>query len=134
MWHCSSPPVLWPVRSPCRTTPRLLPSVLGSRPLSRRPRTPRRRLPLHIAASRMPASSSRRSPRPPPWSRRLQLPVSACHLRLPRSRPRSSSHLLFDLRRRGRRRTSPSGGCSAQRPPAGEYRPRLLHHQLCQLA
>jgi hypothetical protein len=42
-------------------------------------------------------------------------------------------HHLFDLRRHGRRRTSPSGGCSAQRPPAGEHRPRLLH-QLRQLA
>jgi hypothetical protein len=42
-------------------------------------------------ASRPPASSSRRSPRPPPWSRRLQLPVSACHRRLPRSWPHSSS-------------------------------------------
>jgi hypothetical protein len=81
------------VRSPYRTTPRLLPSVLGSRPSSRRLRTPRRRLPLPVTASRPPASS--RSPRPSPWSRRLQLPVSACHLRLhhhlPRPRPRSSS-------------------------------------------
>jgi hypothetical protein len=39
---------------------------------------PRRRPPLPVAASRPPASSSRRSPRLPPWSRRLQLPVSAC--------------------------------------------------------
>jgi hypothetical protein len=36
-------------------------------------------------------------------------------------------HRLFDLRRYGRRRTSPSGSRSAQRPPAGEHRPRLLH-------
>jgi hypothetical protein len=32
-------------------------------------------------------------------------------------------HRLFNLRRHGRRRTSPSRGCSAQRPPTGEYRP-----------
>jgi hypothetical protein len=44
-----------------------------------------------VAASRPPASSRKRSPRPSPWSRRLQLPVSACHLRRPRPRPRSSS-------------------------------------------
>jgi hypothetical protein len=81
------------VRSPCRMTPRLLPSVLGSRPSSRRSRTPRHRPPLPIVASRPPASSSMRSPRPSPWRRRLQLPVSACHLRLPHHlpRPRSSS-------------------------------------------
>jgi hypothetical protein len=85
------PPVLCPVRSPCRTSPRLLPSVLGSRPSSRRPRMSRRRPPLPVAASRPPTSSSRRSPRPPSWSRRLQLPISACHLRLPRRRPHSSS-------------------------------------------
>jgi hypothetical protein len=42
-------------------------------------------------------------------------------------------HRLFGLRRYGRRRTSPSGGRSAQRPPAGEHRPRLLLHQLRQL-
>jgi hypothetical protein len=42
-------------------------------------------------------------------------------------------HRLFDLRRYGRRRTSPSGGCSAQRPPAGEHHPQLLLHQLRQL-
>jgi hypothetical protein len=76
-----SPPVLCPMRSPCRTTPRLLPSMLDSRPLSRRPRS---RPPLPVTVSR-----------PPPWSRRLQLPVSVCHLRLhrrlPRPRPRSSS-------------------------------------------
>jgi membrane-associated phospholipid phosphatase len=42
-------------------------------------------------------------------------------------------HRLFDLRRHGRRRTSPSDGCSAQRPSAGEHRHRLLVHQLCQL-
>jgi hypothetical protein len=42
-------------------------------------------------------------------------------------------HCLFDLRRHGHRRTSPSGGRNAQRPPAGEQRPRLLH-QLHQLA
>jgi hypothetical protein len=41
-------------------------------------------------------------------------------------------HRLFDLRRHGRRQTSPSGGRSAQRPPTGEHRPRL--HQLRQLA
>jgi hypothetical protein len=34
---------------------------------------------------------------------------------------------LFDLRRHGRRQTSPSGSRSAQRPPAGEHRPQLLH-------
>jgi hypothetical protein len=89
-------PVLWPVRSPCRTTPKQLPSVLGPRPSLRRPRMPRHRLPLPVAASRPPTSSSRRrSPRPPSLSRRLPLPVSACHLRLPRHlprpRPRSSS-------------------------------------------
>jgi hypothetical protein len=105
--HPPPPPVLCPVRSPCQTTPRLLPSVLGLRPSSRRLRQPRRRPSLPVAASRLPlsvttsrppaSSSSRRSPslRPPPWSRRLQLPVSACHLclhhRLPRPRPRSSS-------------------------------------------
>jgi hypothetical protein len=85
-----SPSVLCPVRSPCRTTPRLLPTRLSSRPSSRRPR---HRPPLRVAASRPPASL--RSPRPPPWSRRLLLPVSVCHLRLhrrlPRSWPRSSS-------------------------------------------
>jgi hypothetical protein len=90
-----SPPVLCLVRSPCRMTPRLLSSVFDSRPSSRRPRMPRRRPPLCVAASRSPDSSSRRSLRPPPWSRRLQLSVSACHLRLhrclPRSRPRSLS-------------------------------------------
>ncbi len=37
-------------------------------------------------------------------------------------------HRLFDLRRRGCCRTSPSGSCSAQRPPAVEHRPQL--HQL----
>jgi hypothetical protein len=37
-------------------------------------------------------------------------------------------HCLFDLRRHGRRRTSPSGGRTAQRPPAGEHRPRLFLH------
>jgi hypothetical protein len=42
-------------------------------------------------------------------------------------------HHLFDLRRHGRRRTSLSGGCSVQRPSAGEHHPRLLH-QLRQLA
>jgi hypothetical protein len=42
-------------------------------------------------------------------------------------------HRLFDLQRYGRRWTSPSGGRNAQRPPAGEHRPRLLH-QLHQLA
>jgi hypothetical protein len=42
-------------------------------------------------------------------------------------------HRLFDLRRHGHHRTSPSGDRSAQRPPAGEHRPRLLLHQLCQL-
>jgi hypothetical protein len=88
------PPVLCPVRSPCRATPRLLPSMLDSRPSSNRPRTPRRGPLLLVATSRPPASSSR-SPRPPPWSRRLQLLVSTCHLRLPRylprPRPRSSS-------------------------------------------
>jgi hypothetical protein len=82
------PPALCPVRSPCQTTPRLLPSVLSSKSSSRRPRTPRRRSPLPIAVSRPSASSlRRRSPRPPPWRRRLQLPVSACHLRLPRHLP-----------------------------------------------
>jgi hypothetical protein len=90
------PPVLCPVQPPCRTTPRLLPSMLSLRPSSRRPRTLRRRPPSPVAASRPLASSSRkRSPRPPPWSRRLQLPTSVCHLRLPhlllRPRPRSSS-------------------------------------------
>jgi hypothetical protein len=94
--YCSSPSVLCPVRSPCRMTPRLLPFVFGSRPSSRRQRTLRRRPPLPVAAFRPPTSSSRsRSPRPPPWRRRLQLPVSACHLRLhhclPRSWPHSSS-------------------------------------------
>jgi hypothetical protein len=44
-----------------------------------------------VAASRLPASSRKRSPRPSLWSRRLQLPVSAFHLRLPRPWPRSSS-------------------------------------------
>jgi hypothetical protein len=42
-------------------------------------------------------------------------------------------HRLFDLRRHGHRRTSPSSDCSVQRPPAGEHHPRLLH-QLRQLA
>jgi hypothetical protein len=42
-------------------------------------------------------------------------------------------HRLFDLRRHDHRRTSPSGGRSAQHPPAGEHRSRLLH-QLRQLA
>jgi hypothetical protein len=42
--------------------------------------------------------------------------------------------VAVDLRRHDRRRTSPSGGCSAQHPPAGEHRPRLLLHQLRQLA
>jgi hypothetical protein len=36
-------------------------------------------------------------------------------------------HRLFDLRRHGRHRISPSGSCSAQRPPAGEHCPQLLH-------
>jgi hypothetical protein len=90
------PPVLCPMRSPCQTTPRLLPFVLGSRPSQRKLRTPRHRLPLPVAASRSPASSlQRRSPRPPPWSRRLPLPVNVCHLclhqHLPRPRPRRSS-------------------------------------------
>jgi hypothetical protein len=98
-WYClhvtvHSPSVLCPVRSPCRMTPRLLPSMLGSRPLSRRTRTSRRRPPLPVAASRLPTSSSRwRSPRSSLWSIRLHLTVSACHLyrRLLWSRPRSSS-------------------------------------------
>jgi hypothetical protein len=76
------PSVLYPMRSPCRMTPRLLPSMIGSRPSSWRPRTLRHRPPLRVAASRPPASSRRRSPRPSPWSRRLQLAVSACHLHL----------------------------------------------------
>jgi hypothetical protein len=42
-------------------------------------------------------------------------------------------HRLFDLRRHDRRWTSPSGSRSAQRSPASEHHPRLLH-QLCQLA
>jgi hypothetical protein len=84
-----SPSDLCPVRSPFRTIPRLLASVLGSRPSSRRSRTPRRRPLLPVAVSRLPAfSSRRRSPRPPPWSRRLPLPVSACHPRLYRHLPR----------------------------------------------
>jgi hypothetical protein len=41
--------------------------------------------------------------------------------------PATRPHRLFDLRRHGPRRTSPSGDRSAQRPPAGEHRPRLLH-------
>jgi hypothetical protein len=97
-WHCSCGTIhltagSLPVRSPCRTTPRLLPSVLGSRPSLRRPRTPRNRPLLRIVTSRPPATSSRRSPMPPPWSRRLQLPINACHLhhRLPQPRPHSSS-------------------------------------------
>jgi hypothetical protein len=44
--------------------------------------------------------------------------------------PATRPHRLFDLRRHGHRRTSPSGGRSAQRPPAGEHHPRLLLHQL----
>jgi hypothetical protein len=36
-------------------------------------------------------------------------------------------HRLFDLRRHGRHRTSPSGGRSAQHLLAGEHHPRLLH-------
>jgi hypothetical protein len=36
-------------------------------------------------------------------------------------------HRLFDLRRHGRRRTSPLEGHSTQRPPAGEHHSRLLH-------
>jgi hypothetical protein len=43
------------MRSPCRTTPRLLPSVLGSRPSSRWSMTPRRRPPLPVDTSRPPA-------------------------------------------------------------------------------
>jgi hypothetical protein len=42
----------------------------------------------------------------------------------PVARPRR----LFDLRRHGRRQTSPSGGRSAQHPLAGEHRARLLLH------
>jgi hypothetical protein len=41
--------------------------------------------------------------------------------------PVARPHHLFDLQRHSRRRTSPSGGCSTQRPSAGEHRPRLLH-------
>jgi hypothetical protein len=44
----------------------------------------------------------------------------------PGARPRC----LFNLRRHGRHRTSPSGDRSAQRPPADEHHPRLLLHQL----
>jgi hypothetical protein len=84
--------VLCPVRSPCRTTPMLLPSVLGSRPSSSRPSTPRRRPPLPVAVTRRPTSSRRRSPRPPPWSRRLRLHVSACHPHLHRHLPRPRPH------------------------------------------
>jgi hypothetical protein len=47
--------------------------------------------------------------------------------------PAARPHRLFDLRRHGRRRTSPSGGHGAQRPPAVEHRPQLLLHQLCLL-
>jgi hypothetical protein len=55
--YCSPPPppVLCPVWSPCRTTSRLLSSVFGSRPSSKRPRTSRRRPPLPVVASRPPA-------------------------------------------------------------------------------
>jgi hypothetical protein len=41
--------------------------------------------------------------------------------------PAACPHCLFDLRRHGRHRTSPSGSCGAQCPPADEHRPRLLH-------
>jgi hypothetical protein len=37
--------------------------------------------------------------------------------------PAGRPHRLFNLRRYGRRQTSPSGGCRAQRPSAGEHRP-----------
>jgi uncharacterized membrane protein YgcG len=42
-------------------------------------------------------------------------------------------HHLFDLRRHGHRQTSLSGGRSAQHPPDGEHRPRLLHQAACLL-
>jgi hypothetical protein len=65
------------MRSPCRTTPRLLPSVLGSRPMSRRPRTPRRRPPLPVVASRPPTS--------------LEQTATAARQRVPSSSSSSSS-------------------------------------------
>jgi hypothetical protein len=40
--------------------------------------------------------------------------------------PAAHPHRLFDLQRHSHHRTSPSGGRSAQRPPAGEHRHRLL--------
>jgi hypothetical protein len=123
------------MRSSCRTTPRLLPSALGSMPSSRRLRTSRRRPPLPIAASRPPASS--RSPRPPhlgadsyccPSARAIFAFIGIFPGRGLVARP----HRLFDLQRHGHRRTSTSGDRIAQRPLAAEHHPRLLH-QLCQL-
>jgi hypothetical protein len=91
--------------------------------------------PLHIAASKPPASSSwRRCPRPPPCSRRLPLAISVCHphlhRHLPSRGPTTYPHRLFDLRRHDHRWTSPSGGHSTQCPPTGEHHPRLLLHEL----
>jgi hypothetical protein len=71
----------------------------------------------------------------------LEQTATAARQRVPSSSSSSSSpvglaarpHRLFDLRRYGCRQTSPLGGRSAQRPSAGEHRPRLLH-QLRQLA
>jgi hypothetical protein len=122
------PPILYPVRSPCRTTPRLLPSVLGSRPSSRRSRTPR-------------------PGRPPPPRGGVQGDrLGADGYSCPSARAifvvlviflghglAAHPHHLFDLRRHGRRRTSPSSSRSAQHPPSAEHRPRLLLHQLRQL-
>jgi hypothetical protein len=95
MWDCSFSPLALFIRrrfsAPCGHHAG---RHRGSCPPSRRPRTLRRRPPLCVTTSKPPASTSR-SPRPPPWSRRLQLSVSVCHLRfhrrLPRPQPRSSS-------------------------------------------
>jgi hypothetical protein len=48
--------------------------------------------------------------------------------------PAARPHRLFDIRRHGHRRTSPSGDRSAQRLPAGKHHLQLLLHQLRLLA
>jgi hypothetical protein len=130
----TSPPVLCPVRSPCRTRSRLLPSVLGSRPSSRRLRTLRRRSPRPGRLSPPRGGVQGHLFGADGYNCPLARAIFVFIIVFPDRGLATRPHRLFDLQRHGRRRTSPLGGCSAPRPPAGKYRPRLLLHQLRQLA
>jgi hypothetical protein len=112
------PSVLCPVRPPCRTTSRLLPSVLSSRPSLRRPRMLRRRPP--------PLPGRPPPPRGGVQGHRLGADGYSCPpvrvifvflVIFPSHGLAARPHHLFDQRRHGCRRTSPSGDHSAQRPP-----------------